>query len=467
MARSKTIDVAALIESQAVSRFLLRTVTICFLVQIMDGFDLQVTGYIAPYIVRDWHVDRAALGPVFSAGYIGLMIGGFLFGPLGDRFGRKTVIIWSTVLFGICCFLTAWAHSLNEMLVYRLITGIGLGGTMPATIALVCEYAPARVRATMLTVMICGNSFGAVLGGLVASNLISVFGWNVVFYVGGIIPVLLVPFIILWAPESIGFLILRGRTRDAITSLLHKIAPDSAIEQDAEFTWRNERRHGFPVKYLFTDGYALPTSMLWIAAFMVLLCLNFVFNWLPFLLNSVGIPLDHAVSITVGYQVGALLGAIILGRFVDRFGFFRVLGVTFVAGALLIALLGQVGQAIAVLAAMSFGAGFCIVGGQQTVNALSGAFYPASVRSTGSGWALGFGRIGAVIGPLLGSFLLGLQWEMQHLFFVAAGICLACSAAVLMMGYSARAKVVGALYDASQPRALQAGDEGAASISSV
>src|SRR4051812_47030989 len=205
-----TIDVAEFIDRQPVGRFQIRLLLTCAAVLFLDGFDTQAIGYVAPALAKEWSLTKGALGPVFSAGLFGLMIGALVFGPLADRVGRKRIIIFSTLAFGVGTLITAFLQDVNMLLVMRFLTGLGLGGAMPNAVALTSEFSPHRRRATMVMTMFCGFSIGAALGGLLAAALIPQFGWRSVFLIGGVAPLLLVPILALKLPESVRFLTLAG-----------------------------------------------------------------------------------------------------------------------------------------------------------------------------------------------------------------------------------------------------------------
>jgi AAHS family 4-hydroxybenzoate transporter-like MFS transporter len=219
------VDVAEFIDRQPVGGFQIRLLLTCAAVLFLDGFDTQAIGYVAPALAKDLGLSRSVLGPVFSAGLFGLMIGALLFGPLADRVGRRKIIIFSTLAFGIGALATAFVRDLNTLLAIRFLTGLGLGGAMPNAIAMTSEFNPRRRRATMVMVMFCGFSVGAALGGLLAAAIIPYFGWRSVFVVGGVAPLLLVPILALRLPESVRFLALTGRANERVAELLGLINP--------------------------------------------------------------------------------------------------------------------------------------------------------------------------------------------------------------------------------------------------
>src|SRR6195952_5310473 len=229
------VDVAEFIDQQPVGGFQIRLLLTCAAVLFLDGFDTQAIGYVAPVLAREWGLTKGALGPVFSAGLFGLMIGALIFGPLADRIGRRKIIILSSLAFGIGTLATAFITDVNTLLVIRFLTGLGLGGAMPNAVAMTSEFSPHRRRATMVMVMFCGFSLGAALGGLLAAALIPQFGWRSVFVVGGVAPLLLVPILALKLLESVRFLALTGQANARVAELLKSINPKAVFAPAAQF----------------------------------------------------------------------------------------------------------------------------------------------------------------------------------------------------------------------------------------
>jgi AAHS family 4-hydroxybenzoate transporter-like MFS transporter len=366
---------------------------------------------------------------VFSAGLFGLMIGALLFGPLADRIGRKKIIIFSTLAFGIGTLVTAFVQDVNSLLAVRFLTGLGLGGAMPNAIAMTSEFNPRRRRATMVMIMFCGFSIGAALGGFLAAALIPHFGWRSVFVAGGIAPLLLVPVLALWLPESVRFLALTGRAHQRVAGLLGLINPKAAFAPGAQFVIHEAELPGIPVLHLFRGGRAAVTLLLWVVFFMSLLDLYFLSNWLPTVLNDLGASVSSAAAIGSMLQVGGVVGTFALGSVIDRFSF-RALALVYFIAVFAIGAIGQLGHSVVFVTMAIFAAGFCIVGGQIAANALAAGFYPTSVRATGVGWALGIGRVGSIIGPLGGGALLTMKWSTASVFLAAAlaALCAALAA---------------------------------------
>ena len=429
---TQAIDLVDFIDRQPVGGFQIKLLLICAAVLFLDGFDTQAIGYVAPAIAKEWHLGKGALGPVFSAGLFGLMIGALVFGPLADRVGRKRIIIFSTVAFGIGAFATAFAQDITTLLVIRFLTGLGLGGAMPNAIALTAEYNPHRRRATMVMIMFCGFSVGAALGGLLAADLIPRFGWRSVFIVGGIAPLLMVPALAWRLPESVRFLAAAGRAPERVAELLKRISPNAVFAPNARFVVHEAHLAGMPVVHLFRDGRAAVTLLLWVVFFMSLLDLYFLASWLPTVINDLGASVSLAVVIGSLLQVGGVVATFALGGVIDRFSF-RALALVYFGAVFAVGAIGQLGHSAVLVSIAVFAAGFCVVGGQIAANALTAGFYPTSVRATGVGWALGIGRIGSIIGPLVGGVLLAEKWSASAVFIAAAAAALCAAVAALFL----------------------------------
>ncbi|PTE01087.1 MFS transporter [Pandoraea apista] len=432
------IDLRALIDERPFGRYQVFVTALCALIVFLDGFDAQAIGYVAPAIVHALNIERSALSPVFSASLVGLTLGALIGGPVSDRVGRRPVLIAGMLIFGAMSLATALAQSVTSLLVLRLATGVGLGCVMPNAIALTSEFAPERVRSTAIMVMFCGFSLGAALGGLAAAGLIRDFGWQSVFVVGGVLP--LVAALVAWRslPESPRFLIVRAKDPARLRGVLRKLAPDLPADAqiDGGVDLHAAARTG--VGALFADKRARITLLLWVIFFMSLMDLYFLSSWLPTVIHDAGIALDTAALITSMLQIGGTLGTLTLGRVFDRVSPFKALGAVYLCAAVCVVLVGLAGTSVSVLGATIFGAGFCVVGGQIGANALAARTYPTAIRGTGIGWALGIGRLGSIVGPIVGGVLLALHWDPQHLFMIAALPVFLASVAAFMISVGAR-----------------------------
>ena len=433
MSTPNTVDVTEAIEQAPFGSLQLLILALCAWIALLDGFDTQAIAYVAPVIAEQWGIPMAGFGPIFGAGLAGLTVGAFVLSPAADRFGRRSVILFSVLLFGIFALITARATTLNELLLYRFLTGLGLGGAMPNIIALTSEYAPKRMRAFLIGVMFCGFPLGSTVGGVVSAPLIGSFGWQSVFVVGGILPLLTLFALFIWLPESIRYLVARGTADERIARLVAKLDPTIPQNTESRYVIHGPRAVGFPVTKLFQEGRAPMTVLLWIAFFMNLLVMYFLVNWMPSLLKASGLPLNVAILSTAVLNAGGVVGALVLGRFVDRLDPYLVLGSAYSASALFIAGIAMGSANLWILMITTFLAGFGVVGAQIGMNALAAGLYPTAIRSTGVGWALGLGRIGSIIGPLAGGVLLGFGWNAQSVVLIAAIPALLAGMAVIVL----------------------------------
>jgi AAHS family 4-hydroxybenzoate transporter-like MFS transporter len=319
------------------------------------------------------------------------------------------------------------------LLAVRFAAGLGLGAMMPNATALVGEYAPRRSRVATMMIVTNGFMVGAVLGGALSAWLVPAHGWRAVFVVGGVLPLVLLPAMVRWVPESLVFLVVRGAPAEAIARWVRRVDP-AAAPPGATFTAPEEpRRDGLPLLHLFREGRAATTALLWIAGFANVLVAYFVASWLPAVLRDAGHPTATAVLVGTAVQLGGMIGTFVLGSVVQRLGFVPVLATCFLCAAAGLAVIGEPALPTAALAAVAFVVGWGIFGGQPGLNALAATSYPTDLRSTGIGAALAVGRFGAILGPLVAGALLARGWGGAALFRAAAIPALVSTAVVLAM----------------------------------
>jgi MFS transporter, AAHS family, 4-hydroxybenzoate transporter len=314
------VNVTELIDSQGLNRAQIAIVVLCGLIAVFDGLDLQAIGLAAPAMAADLHIAPRALGPVLSAALAGLAVGAFSLGLAADRVGRKRVLIGSTLCFGAFTLCTAFASSMNELLIIRFCTGLGLGGAMPSFISLGAEYVPRRFRATVVSGLWAGFPIGGVIGGLLASRLIPHWGWPSIFWVGGALPLLLAAVLGFVLPESIGFLVSRNASPQRIARLLARVCPGAHPRPDARFVLGEERAPGVPVRHLFRAGRGVGTVLLWVSFFIAFMMLVTNSAWSPTLLRAEGIEVAQSAIAMATFNFGSVIGTSLAGWLISRLG---------------------------------------------------------------------------------------------------------------------------------------------------
>lgn len=411
----QTINITRLVDEQRINLFGLGIIFLSFLVMFSDGYALAAAAYAAPSIVRQWHLNRAVMGPVFSASLLGMLFGAPILGYLGDRFGRKGAILFGCLLYGISSLAIVESHTLHQLIALRFVSGIGLGGLPPNTIALNAEFAPKRARATMIVFMFMGITVGGIVPGAVTAYLPQ-YGWQGLFFIGGAFPIAVALAAFFLLPESIKFLVLRN-ARDKVAKLARKLSPGISIAPDAKFLIDEKPRSGFSIRLIFAEGRAWMTPLLWTLFFSNLMANFFLNSWMPTLFQDVGLTVRQSALTMTMFYFGGIAGGITISRLLDKRGL-AAIGISFLLGCPIIALIGTPGLSHNLLMVTVFFAGFCILGNQLGLNALSGLLYPTAIRSNGVGWANAIGRFGAIAGPMVGGWLIGRHLPLQRLFLV-------------------------------------------------
>jgi AAHS family 4-hydroxybenzoate transporter-like MFS transporter len=417
------------LETQRFGALQLSVAIFCGLAQGFDGYDISAIGMAVPSLSHAWHVAPAAFSITFVMSNVGVMIGALASGPAGDRLGRKPVILASLLLLGVFSLASAYAGSVQSLAYLRLMTGFGIGALMPSTVALVADYAPDRLRAVVTMAIFCGNPLGGFLGGQLIALLLPSFGWTVIFYVGGALPLLLFPVLLLFMPESPRFLLARQRRSPAALRIYATLGLDPDAAMVSSSARQVDVAAGNPVRALFTDGYALRTILFWVMFFCSLLSLYLIGFWLPTVLHLEGLTPAGAVFASSLYSAGGVLSVLAVGPLTRRFGLEPVLAACLGFGIVVIAATALGHLPYLLMLATLFVMGVCVIGGQCGINGLSAARYPARMRNTGVGWALGVGRLGGIVGPALGGMLLADGWQPPHILLCAcltAGVAALC-----------------------------------------
>ena len=413
----RQIDVHQIIDNARFSRFHWMVMSLCALLLIFDGYDLFIYGVVLPAIMQEWGLTPLEAGALGSYALFGMMFGALAFGTLADKIGRKKGIAICFALFSTATIVNGFASNPTEFGICRFLAGLGCGGLMPNAVALMNEYAPKRLRSTLLAIMFSGYSVGGMLAAGVGIYMLPRFGWESMFFAAAI-PLLLLPLILWLLPESVGFLIRQGRHAEA-RAILQRIEPSLVGNSADELVMSDTKGKGVAVLELFREGRALRTLSLWVAFFCCLLMVYALGSWLPKLMANAGYSLGSSLSFLLALNFGGMAGAILGGWLGDRFNLVKVMVGFFVAAAVSISLLGFNSPPVLLYLLITV-AGATTIGTQILLYACAAQFYGLSIRSTGLGWASGIGRNGAIVGPLLGGALMGINLPLQLNFMAFA-----------------------------------------------
>ncbi|SDS37385.1 MFS transporter [Pseudomonas oryzae] len=413
----RKIDVHQIIDNARFTNFHWMVMSLCALLLIFDGYDLFIYGVVLPVLMKEWGLTPLQAGALGSYALFGMMFGALIFGSLADKIGRKKGIAICFVLFSGSTVLNGFASGPTEFGILRFIAGLGCGGLMPNAVALMNEYAPKRLRSTLVAIMFSGYAVGGMLSAGIGIYMLPAFGWKAMFYAAAV-PLLLLPVIMLYLPESIGFLVRQGRADEA-RALLNRVEPGRALQADDELEMADVKGKGVAVLELFREGRAVRTLAIWVAFFCCLLMVYALSSWLPKLMANAGYSLGSSLTFLVALNCGSVVGAIFGGWLGDRMNLPRVLVAFFVIAAVSISLLGFK-TPTPVLYTLIAIAGATTIGTQILLYACAAQFYGLAIRSTGLGWASGVGRNGAIVGPLLGGALLGIELPLQLNFMAFA-----------------------------------------------
>ncbi|MDM3201805.1 aromatic acid/H+ symport family MFS transporter [Citrobacter sp. Cf097] len=432
MAYSGKVNIQQAIDDSPFSRFHWVIIVLGFLVLAIDGFDTAAMGYIAPTLSADWGIKKQDLGPVLSAALLGLSFGALLAGPISDRMGRKRVLVFSCLFFGLASLGTAYAQTLNMLTFWRFLTGLGLGAAMPNAITLVSEFAPKRCRSMAINTMYCGFPLGAAGGGVISSWLIPNYGWHSVLLVGAIAPLALTVLLVLFLPESVKYLVHRGKGVAQVKRIAQRFMSGS-LEQVTQFYLDEDRvtvKKG-SVAQLFSMPWLPGTLMLWMTYFMGLVIYYVLLSWMPTLMLGMGYPLAESAWLTSLFTFGGTAGILLAGWLMDRWEAHKVVSLGFILTMLFALALGFEHNHIILFGALIFLMGITMNGAQSGLQTLAATFYPTHCRATGIAWMQGVGRFGGVAGTMMSAQLLSLQWQADSiLMFLSLPALIAAAATI-------------------------------------
>jgi AAHS family 4-hydroxybenzoate transporter-like MFS transporter len=420
-------DIGLIIDSQPLTGLQVRVLLLCALIVMLDGYDIQTLALTVPTLMKEWSVPRAEFTWALTASLLGYGFGAAFIAGLGDRYGRRPVLIVATILMGIGSIGTAYASDVTGLIVWRFITGAGFGSSIPNCTSLTSEYMPAARRAVLITLMYVGVALGALIAGLVAPSIVTHLGWRAIFIIGGALPLALAVLLFAGLPESVRFLVAKRPGDPQLGRILARIAPgvDPSMARDEHAG--TERRS---IASLLTPMYRPRTLLLWTVFALNLFALYFLISWLPALLTGAGWPVSDAQRGGVLIQAGGIVTGLIMAWCVDKGRTVSAMVTAYVATAVSLGLFLVLPSTGGSWWFLLFAIGAGTSGTQFALNALAAAFYPPVIRSTGIGWAVGVGRIGAIIGPLTGGIpaLAHLPTaQMLGLLMIPVLACAACT----------------------------------------
>ncbi len=397
----RSVDVQAFLNEHPFSRFQWVIFALCFCVVLLDGFDTAAIGYIAPSLISEWHIARPDLGPVLSAALFGLAAGALSSGPLADRLGRRTVLIGAVLVFGAACLASAFSGSLFHLVIWRFVTGLGLGAAMPNAVTLMSEYCPDGRRAVITNAMFCGFPLGAAFGGFLAAWMIPLWGWRSVLLLGAITPLALAAAMLALLPESVRYMVANNAPADRIRNVLRRVSATAASATRFVMTEKAAAAGGASgLGLVLSKPYLAGSVMLWIAYFMGLVIFYALINWMPILFRDAGLSPEAAALISALFPLGGV-GAILFGWLMDRFNANLIIAAGFALTAVAIWVIGHAAGTLSLLMVVVFIGGTLMNTAQSSLPALAAAYYPTQGRATGVGWMLGLGRFGGIAGSFL------------------------------------------------------------------
>jgi MFS transporter, AAHS family, 4-hydroxybenzoate transporter len=441
------LNVNEQIDRAPVGRLQWVILALSLLAMILEGYDTFTVGYVGSQIAAAFAVSPSKLGVVFTSGIIGSAVGYLVVGPIADRYGRRNLILTGTFAFGLLTLISIAARSFETFVAIRTVAGVALGVVLPNVVALVAEMAPTRWRSLSVVILYSGFAIGSAVGGLLAADLVPLFGWRSVLVAGGVAPIGLA--LLMWGvlPESIRFLAIRDPGDPRLRRTLARIAGSERIPPNARFTLLAGAGNRQPVMQLFTDGRALPTLLIWMALSMNGAAITTLLFWIPTLTAKAGVGAGHGINFTVILLLGGTLGAYAIGYSMDRVGAYRVLIPVHLCATLSIVVFG-----IFVTAAslpLGFLIGLTLPGGTSGVQGLLARLYPTFLRATGIGWAVGVGRLAGIAAPLLTGLLLSRGLPPGTILIFCGCLVLISTASLIGMSLGRRSRWAVLAADAS------------------
>ncbi len=443
---ARELDLNAALEERKLGRFGFGLVFISALVIFFDGYDMQVIAFATTRMEKLFHVTNGQFGLALGAGLFGTMIGGVVFGMLGDRYGRRPAIIGSTACFSLLTFAMAFANSLTTLIALRFIAGLALGGAIPLLWTLNVEFAPKRLRATVITLIMLGYGFGNAFAGPISTMILPHWDWPGLFVFGGAISLAAVAILLMWLPESLRMLAAREGSQDAVIRTLRRMGVETPTDPEAIRILREgpptAGKRGLTLSGLFEGRLKLLTPLIWICYFASSIAIYFLTNWGPKLLTGLGFSTTGTGWLSFGNSFCGMTGGLLLMRFTDKHGPITI-SILPLIGVPLLLIAGLVPTSLTVFLFLSLTLTFFVAGGHYGITSVIAGFYPSHIRASGSGWANAFAKIGSILGPVAGGFILDAHLGARTPYAILAICPLTFGLAALVMGLSERRRIRG------------------------
>lgn len=412
-------NVRELVDASRLSGLQILVLAVCFFLNMIDGMDVLAIAFAAPAISAEWSISPQSLGVVFSAALLGMTTGAIFISPYSDVIGRRNIILLSLVLMSFGMIATATAESVTQLVGLRFMAGLGIGSMLASLTSMVSEYAPDRLRNLFILILHAGYPIGAIITGFVAAEVLPAYGWRTLFVIAGVASLAGIPLVFWLLPESFDFLT-KKQPRHALQRV-NKVLRKMALQPVDSLPSSEEQQHlSVSVRTLFRSEFRKSTMELWVAFFMSFGTLYFLLSWVVKLAIESGLALEHAIYAGVCLNLGGFAGGISLGAFSNRFGLTRIISAFAVLGGVFSVIYGSADAGVALMLTLVFLLMFFVQGAFTGLYAVAARIYPTEVRTTGVGWAIGAGRIGAVCGPVVAGLLLGAGMSIGATFAVFA-----------------------------------------------
>jgi len=419
------------IDHSDMENFQIRTVIICLIGSVITGLSILLLPFTAPAIAENWNLDPATLGTLLSSTLIGMTIGSFILGPIADVYGRRSVLIFCMLLMTIGFFYSAYAPDTASLMIARVITGLGIGGSLPCYNTLVAEYSSLKRRDLCIGLIVTSGALSGIIGGTASAYLIDAYDWRTAFKAAGILALVTIPIIVIWLPESVDYLLTKRKsdTLNKINVLLKKMQ-HKTIDELPEVSKEKNDKQGF--KVLLSKSLFLRTILMWISCLMVFTSFYFCTSWIPKLLVNEGWELSKAIYAMVLMNVGGLGSGVIFGVIATRFSYRVSIAFVLTGAIIMFILFGYLGSNQALIYVMPLLLGVFVFSTLTSQYALLPRLYEPSIRNTGTGWALAVGKLGAISGPYFAGVLLSRGWESFSLFYLFS-LTYACALVIVLL----------------------------------